>query len=81
MKEDTARKIFTEAYPDLPIKLCVDQDPEHFVIMVSGKSQALLVDPFYAVNKSTGEVTSFSPFASNGGPLFDALYGQEKKEE
>lgn len=62
MKFEQAIKTFSAKFPKLTVVRCVDYDNEHYVIeAVKDVNGVDYNDPFYAVDKRNGTVTSFIP--------------------
>lgn len=80
MNENTAIQIFVDAYPDCRVQKCFDLDTAHYGIVAAPKKSGAYSDPFFAVDKQTGEVSSFSPFDGHASKMFDALYGTKASQ-
>ena len=59
-----AMDLVKKAEPTRTITACCDYDGDHYVVTaLSDPSKFGENDPFFAVNKKTGEVTEFTPGA------------------
>lgn len=59
MTIEEAQKQLEQKYPNLTVVRGVDYDKEHYVFSAPASDEEL--DPFYGVDKKTGEITHFSP--------------------
>lgn len=59
MTIEEAQKQLEKRYPNLTVVRGVDYDKEHYVFSAPTSDEEL--DPFYGVDKRTGEITHFSP--------------------
>ena len=64
---------FAKRFPNLTVLRCINYSNEHYIIeAVENPEVTDYNSPFYAVNKNSGEVTSFIP-ALNLDAFFDAV--------
>ncbi len=63
MSIEEAERIFKKKYPDLVITKTVDYDSAHYVICAvkDYDNRYSELDPFYAVDKKSKQITYFSP--------------------
>ena len=64
---------FAKRFPNLTVLRCINYSNEHYIIeAVEDPKVTDYNSPFYAVNKNSGEVTSFIP-ALDLDAFFDAV--------
>jgi len=64
ISREQAKLLVGKKYPDLEVVKVMDYDDLHFVVETSdGHTDSMSMDPYYGVDRKTGEVTSFSPSA------------------
>lgn len=70
---EDAIKRFKSQFPELIVLRCIDYDDKHFVIeAVENLDITDYNDPYYGVDKDTGEVTGFIP-SLDLDAFFDAV--------
>jgi hypothetical protein len=73
MKRPDFVDVFEKLHPKLKVVRCVDYNSEYVVVEVVEEYGSInFSDPFYAVNKKTGDVVSFTP-AEDPDSYFEAV--------
>ena len=79
MTHPEAVKAFLKKFPNLIPKQIIDYDDEHYIIEALPEGvEVSYDDPFYGVDKNTGQVTYFS-IGPERVKFFDALENRSTK--
>lgn len=76
MTINVARQVFTKARPELVIEKIFDWDDKHYVVVAMPNDGKDYFDPYYGLDKITGEITTFSP-GSNLEKFLDLMDEEE----
>lgn len=79
MTSEQAVLLFKEKNPNLKFRKIGDYDDKHFVIEATKSFEdSMEVDPYYSVDKKTGEIAPFSPAEDLEKFISIMGYGEEE---